>query len=136
MSAWTPISSKSILFFSFFLLEFGLSRLTSLQFILNHEAGFYKPTIPQSPPSLLQDYSICNNARSEFFHEFCSKLWSKWMVPEKWSPQWGFKLTTFQLWVFCLNHETTATRLSPFFHPQNVCSFKNFRVQRKVAFMI
>ncbi len=27
---------------------------------------FYKPTFPQSSPSHLQDYSICNNARLEF----------------------------------------------------------------------
>ena len=47
---------------------------------------FYKPTIPQSPSSHLRDYSTCNNARLEFFHNFCSKLWSKWKVPEKWSP--------------------------------------------------
>jgi hypothetical protein len=52
--------------FFFFLLDFGLSRLTSLQFIQYHVAGFYKLTIPQSPPSHLQDYSICNIARSEF----------------------------------------------------------------------
>jgi len=50
----------------FFLLDFGLSQLASLQFILYHVAGFYKPTIPQIPPSHLQDYSICNNARLEF----------------------------------------------------------------------
>ena len=50
----------------FFLLDFGLSWLTSLQFIQYHVAGFYKPTIPQSPPSHLQDYSTCNNARLEF----------------------------------------------------------------------
>ncbi len=35
----------------FFLLDFGLSGLTSLQLIQYHVAGFYKPTIPQSPPS-------------------------------------------------------------------------------------
>jgi hypothetical protein len=52
--------------FFFLLLDFGLSRLTSLQFIQYHVAGFYKPTIPQSPPSHLQDYSICNNASLEF----------------------------------------------------------------------
>ncbi len=28
--------------------------------------AFYKLTIPQSPPSHLQDYSTCNNARLEF----------------------------------------------------------------------
>ena len=27
---------------------------------------FYKPVIPQSPPSHLRDYSTCNNARLEF----------------------------------------------------------------------
>jgi hypothetical protein len=55
-----------LFFFIFFCLDFGLSRLKSLQFIQYHVAGFYKPTIPQSPPSHLQDYSICNNARLEF----------------------------------------------------------------------
>ena len=48
------------------MLDFGLCRLTSLQFIQYHVAGFYKPTIPQSPPSHLRDYSTCNNARLEF----------------------------------------------------------------------
>jgi hypothetical protein len=55
--------SFQFFFFFFFCLDFGLSQLTSLQFIQYHVAGFYKPTIPRSPPSLLQDYSICNNAR-------------------------------------------------------------------------
>ena len=50
----------------FFFLDFGLNRLTSLQFIQYHVAGFYKPTIPQSPPSHLQDYSTCNSARLKF----------------------------------------------------------------------
>ncbi len=45
---------------------FGLSRLTSLQFIQYHVAGFYKLTIPQSPPSHLQDYSTYNNASLDF----------------------------------------------------------------------
>ncbi len=35
---------------------------------------------------------------------FTSMLWSKWMVHEKWSPQWGFEPATSQSWVFCLNH--------------------------------
>ncbi len=51
---------------SVFFLDFGLSRLTSLQFILYHVAGYYKPTIPKSPPSHFQDNSTCNNARLEF----------------------------------------------------------------------
>jgi hypothetical protein len=48
---------------TFFFFDFGLSRLTSLQFIQYYVAGFYKPKIPQSPPSHLPDYSTCNNAR-------------------------------------------------------------------------
>jgi hypothetical protein len=44
-------NQKHQLFFFFFLLEFGLSRLTSLQFIQYHVAGFYKLTILQSSPS-------------------------------------------------------------------------------------
>jgi hypothetical protein len=63
-----------LFFFFFFLLDFGLSRLTSLQFIQYHVAGFYKPTIPQSPPSHLRDYSTCNNARLEFSTIFVTSL--------------------------------------------------------------
>jgi hypothetical protein len=55
-----------LFFFFFFCWTFCLSRLTSLQFILYQLAGFHKPTISQSPPTHLQDYSICNNARLEF----------------------------------------------------------------------
>ncbi len=43
--------------FFFLLLDFGLSRLTSLQFIQYHVAGCYKLTIPQSPPSDLQEFT-------------------------------------------------------------------------------
>jgi hypothetical protein len=58
----TPLTF--VLVFVFWgLWDFGLSRLTSLQY---HVAGFYKPTIPQSLPSHLWDYSTCNNARLEF----------------------------------------------------------------------
>ena len=53
------LRSSSILF----LWDFGLSLLTSSHFILNHGAGFYKPTIPQYSPTHLKDYSTCNSAR-------------------------------------------------------------------------
>jgi hypothetical protein len=59
-----PLSKLSFFFLFFvfcFLLNFGLSR-----FIQYHIAGFDEPTIPQSPPSHLLDYSTCNNARLEF----------------------------------------------------------------------
>ena len=50
-----------ILFVTFldaFLKGIGLSLLTSSQFILHHfGAEFYKPTVPQYPPSHSQDYS-------------------------------------------------------------------------------
>ncbi len=79
-------------FWVFVLLDFGLSRLTSLQFIQYHVAGFYKPTIPQSSPFHLQDYSTCNNARFEMtwklqWNKCCLNnrikqclLWSKLML--------------------------------------------------------
>jgi hypothetical protein len=47
------------IFFFFFFFGFGLSQLTSLQFIQYHVAGFYKPTILQS---YLQDYSTTQHA--------------------------------------------------------------------------
>jgi hypothetical protein len=34
--------------------------------LIIHSIPFYKPTIPQSSPSRLRDYSTCNNARVEF----------------------------------------------------------------------
>ena len=46
-----PCVAWDIFFFLFLTLDFCLSRLTNLQFIQYHVAGFYKPTIPQSPPS-------------------------------------------------------------------------------------
>ena len=70
--------------FFFFLLDFDLSRLTSLQFIHYHLAGFYKPTIPQSPPSHLWDYSTCNNARLEF-----STIFVPSFDPNEWSVKNG-----------------------------------------------
>jgi hypothetical protein len=55
-----------VFYFFVFWSDFGLSWLTSLQFIQYHVAGLNKPTIPQSSPSHLRDYSICKNARLEF----------------------------------------------------------------------
>ena len=40
------------------------------QLIINHGAEFYKPTVPQYPPSHLQMYSTCNSARLEFLSDF------------------------------------------------------------------
>ena len=49
-------------FFVFFWLDFGLWQA----YIQYNVARFYKPTIPQSPPSHLRHYSTFNNARLEF----------------------------------------------------------------------
>ncbi len=38
----------------------------------------------QSQPSHSWDFNTCNNARLEFFHNFCFTLWSKGIVHEKW----------------------------------------------------
>jgi hypothetical protein len=64
--SYADFYKEPTVYYNFFGGEFGLSRLTSLQFFLCHVAGFYKPTIPQSPPSNFWDYSTCNNARLEF----------------------------------------------------------------------
>ncbi len=90
----------------FLLLDFGLSRLTSLQFIQDHVAGFYKLTIPQSPPSLLQDYSTCNNARLEF-----STIFVPSFDPNEWCLKNG--LHSWGLNPGPLGHESSAltTRL-------------------------
>jgi hypothetical protein len=79
-------------------LDFGLSWLTSLQFIQYHVAGFYKPTIPQSPPSHLRDYSICNNARLEFTAIF---------VPSFYPNEWCLKNGGH------LGHESSALTTRP-----------------------
>ena len=53
----------------------GLSRLTSLQFILCNLAGFYKQAIPQSPTSHLWYYSTCSKqCQSRVFSNLCSML--------------------------------------------------------------
>ena len=75
------------------LLNFGLS----LKFILYHVAGFYKPAIPQSQPSHLQNYSICNNVRLEFSINYVPSF-----DPNEWCLKnglhsGGFELTNFKL---------------------------------------
>ena len=51
--------------------DIGLIQLTSSHFILNHGAGFYKPSIPQYPPSHLQDYSTCQVIFLSYFKFPC-----------------------------------------------------------------
>ena len=60
---------------NFFWLDFCLSQLTSLQFILNHVTGFYKqPFLKVHPP-----ICICNYDRLEFSTNFVSSF-----DPNKW----------------------------------------------------
>jgi len=68
-------------FFAFFGLWLA-DKLTIHSVPCSWILGFYKPTIPQSPPSHLHK----QQCQFRVFINFCSKLWSKWMVPEKWSP--------------------------------------------------
>ncbi len=90
----------------FFLLDFGLRWLTSLQFIQYHLAGFYKPTIPQSPPSHLQDYSTCNNPRLEFSTIFVPSI-----DPNEWCLKNG--LHSGGLNPGPLGHESSALTTRP-----------------------
>ncbi len=60
---------NQVFYFSFFAL-WSWSAYNSFYTIYVHVAGFYKPTVSQSPPSHLQDYSICNNVRLEFSTNF------------------------------------------------------------------
>jgi hypothetical protein len=90
----------------YLLLDFGLSRLTSLQFIQYHVAGFYKPTIPQSPPSHLRDNSTCNNARLEF-----STIFGPSFDPNEWCLKNG--LHSGGLNPGPLGHESSALTTRP-----------------------
>jgi hypothetical protein len=92
--------------FFFFVLDFGLSWLTSLQFIQYHVAGFYKPTIPQSSPSHLQDYSTYNNARLEF-----STIFVPSFDPNEWCLENG--LHSGGLNPGPLGHESSALTTRP-----------------------
>jgi len=79
---------------------------TSLQFIQYHVAGFYKPTIPQSPPSQLWDYSTCNNARLEF-----STIFVPSFDPNEWCLKNG--LSSGGLNTVHLGHESSALTTRP-----------------------
>ena len=63
---------KKIILFSFmatlivYFYVSDIGQLRSSNFILYPGTGLYKPTIPQYPPSHLQDYRTYNNAKLEF----------------------------------------------------------------------
>ncbi len=60
---WVHSWSENPQFYYFILLGLLSWLADKLHFILSYKAGFYKQNTPQSPPSHLQDYSKCNNAR-------------------------------------------------------------------------
>ncbi len=97
---WNIVFCFFVFCFLFFW-DYGRSRLTSLQFILCHVAGFYKPTIPQSPPSHLQDY---NNARLEFSTIFC-------FDPNEWCLKNGLQSGGLNSGPLC--HESSALTTRP-----------------------
>ena len=61
----------------YFFFDFGLSQLTSLQFILYHEAEFYTPTIPKStlPFAGLQHMKQCKSFFTNFVPSFDPIKW-------------------------------------------------------------
>ncbi len=104
----------------FLLLDFGLSQLPSLQFNQYHVAGFCKPTIPQSPPSHLQDYNICNNARLKF-----STIFVPSFDPIEWCRKNG--LHTGGLNPGPLGHESSALTTRPWLLAQRGSFIYNLR---------
>ncbi len=102
----TPDLVHSLITSKSFFWGFGISQLTRLQFIHYHVARFYKPTIPQRPPSHLRDYSICNNARLIF----------TWFLIQAFDPnEWGLK-NGFHSWGLNpgpLGHESSALTTRP-----------------------
>ena len=85
-----------------FLWEFCPGQLKIFYFILMKLEFISQPSSDSTLPFAgLQHMQQCH---FNFYPSFASILWSKWMVHEKWSPQWGFEPTTSQSWDFCLNH--------------------------------
>jgi hypothetical protein len=98
--------STSVTFF-FFLFDFGLSRLTSLQFIQYHVAGFYKPTIPQSPPSHFAGLQHMQQCQVRVFHKYFFKAFD----PNEWCLKNG--LHSWGLNPGPLGHESSALTTRP-----------------------
>jgi hypothetical protein len=62
-------------------------------------AGIYKTTITQSPPSHLQDYSICNNARLEFSTNFVPSFDPNELLLKNGQPPfWGLRKVKLITW--------------------------------------
>ncbi len=100
-----------------FLWEFGPGKLTSFISSLAMKLDFISQPSSKStlPFAGLQHMQQC---QVNFQPSFAPGFWSKWMVPEKWSPQWGVEPTTSQYEFSVL---TTRPRLlvSNFFQPNS-----------------
>ncbi len=85
-----------------------------IHFYAAYVAGFYKLKLSQSPPSHLQDYSICNNARLEFSTIFVPSI-----DPNEWC------LTNS---LFPLSHKsaawTTRPQLLTFKHRHTIIKYE------------
>ncbi len=106
-----------LIHFFLLLLDFGLSRLTSLQFIQNHVAGFYKPTNPQSPPSHLQDYSICQVS-------VFSTIFVPSFDPNEWCPKNGLHIGGHESSALTTRPRLLAIKLTNTFYLQVVNDFQ------------
>ena len=92
---------------NYFWEDIGFSQLTSYNFILSHEALFYKPTVPQNSPSDLQYYSTWNCPTSS---EFPTVL-SKWMVHAFIQMNGAYKNLRIQTLDLSVMNKTMSTRL-------------------------
>ncbi len=92
-----------------------------------------KSTLPFVGLQHMQQYQV------RVFHNFCSKLWSKWMVPEKWSPLWGLNPGP-------LGHEFSALTTRPgllVLKHTHYCKFfgdfiaiLDYKLQQNVCFLL
>ena len=69
--------------------DFCSGKLTSFISSLVIKLDFLKVNPPQSPPSLFAGLEHLQQCQVNFHSIFAPGYWSKWMVHEKWSPQWG-----------------------------------------------
>ena len=86
------LKKKTLRFYIFG--DISLSQLTSSQFNHYHHGAGFLSTVPQYPPSQLQDYSICNSNRLEFPTFLIHALIRMYGTHKKLSPQQVFEPTT------------------------------------------
>ena len=83
-------------------LDFGPGQLTSFMFILCYEAGFYKPTVLKIHPPI-SGITAHATMPGSLEHSIISCWSNEWCLKNGLLGR-GFEPTTFQSWIFCLNH--------------------------------